>query len=420
VAQRLSVADYQWAAERRLPRLVSDYVDGGAETEATVRGNRRAFTEVRLRPRGAVDPSGVDLKVSVMGGEVSMPVLLAPCGMARVVHPGGDAAAARAAGRAGTIFCLSTMSGHRVEEVVAAAAGAPVWYQLYRVGTHGDAEAALCRARDAGVSAVVVTIDSAVGSLRERDRRNGGLALLGASPWRVSRASLRLLGSPSWLYGRTVDGVYPKLMNALDRDGEPYVLGRNPPPIGLTWEELDLVRRHWQGPIVIKGVLGPEDAVRSVEEGASAIVVSNHGGRQLDTAEATLRVLPEVVAAVEGRCEVLMDGGVRSGIDVIKALSLGAKAVLVGRPWLYGLGADGESGVDGVLAILRDGLQRNLALLGAGSVSTLDARYVRTPADWYHPGWQQSGWHQSGRDQPGRDQPGRDQPDREQLAKDGR
>jgi isopentenyl diphosphate isomerase/L-lactate dehydrogenase-like FMN-dependent dehydrogenase len=179
-----------------------------------------------------------------------------------------------------------------------------------------------------------------------------------------------------------VHGLRPKLMNVIQEDGTPQVLGRGPTPNGLTWEDLAWVKERFGGPIIVKGLLTAEDAAHAVEEGAAAIVVSNHGGRQLDTADATLRALPEIVAAVSGRCEVLVDGGVRSGIDVIKALSLGARAVLIGRPWLFGLAVGGESGIGEVLEVLRTGLTRNLALVGVKKVSELDDRFVRVPADW--------------------------------------
>jgi isopentenyl diphosphate isomerase/L-lactate dehydrogenase-like FMN-dependent dehydrogenase len=380
--QRLSIEDYRRAAERRLPRLVFDYMEGGAETESTVRANRGAYEAVSFRPRGAMDPAGVDIGVSVLGAELQMPILLAPCGMARVVHPRGDLAGARAASRAGTVFVQSTMSGHTVEEVVAEAAGAPVWYQLYRVGPVSRVEQAIDRARDAGVAALVVTIDTAGGSLRERDRRSGGLALLGASRLRAAPHFFPLTRSPRWLAERLADGIRPQLPNIIGEDGKPQILGQGVGPVGLTWADLSWVRRRWSGPIVIKGLVTAEDALRSVEEGAAAVVVSNHGGRQLDGAEATLRALPEVVAAVGGTCEVLVDGGVRSGTDVLKAICLGARAVLVGRPWLYGLAASGDAGVEGALKVLADGVRRNLVLLGAPTLAELDRSYVRAPSEW--------------------------------------
>jgi L-lactate dehydrogenase (cytochrome) len=378
----LTVEDYRQKARRRLPKLVFEYVDGGAETEYTVGANRAAFDSVALRPHGGMDPSGIEIGVSVLGAELSMPVILAPCGSAGVVRSGGDVAGARAAAAAGTIFTHSTMSSDSIEDVVKAANGSPVWYQIYRVGPMSRVEAAIDRARDAGVAALVITFDTSVGSLRVRDKRNGGLALLGKSYVRAIPGFLRLTGSPRWLAEHMVHGLRPKLMNVIQEDGTPQVLGRGPTPNGLTWEDLAWVKERFGGPIIVKGLLTAEDAAHAVEEGAAAIVVSNHGGRQLDTADATLRALPEIVAAVDGRCEVLVDGGVRSGIDVIKALSLGARAVLIGRPWLFGLAVGGQSGIAEVLEVLRTGLNRNLALVGVKKVSELDDRFVRVPAEW--------------------------------------
>lgn len=381
----LSIDDYRKVARRKLPRIVFDYVDGGAETESTVAANRKAFSDVTLRPRGAADPAGTDLTVSVLGTTLSMPVMLAPCGMSCLEHPDGDVAGARAAGRAGTGFVLSTMSGHAVEDVVAAAGGAPVWFQVYRVGPRRQVEQAIDRAQAAGVKALAITIDSSVGSLRERDHRNGARVLLAADKLHGAPHFVKLFTTPRWLATHLAAGLRPKLMNVLQEDGTPQPLGRGAGVTGITWAEVAWIRERWQGPIVIKGLVTAEDAVRSLDEGAAAVVVSNHGGRQLDTADATLRVLPEVVAAIDGRCEVLLDGGVRSGIDVLKALALGARAVLVGRPWLYGLAARGEAGVSGVLEVFREGLRRNMGLLGVTSPSQLDPSYVRAPAEWFQP-----------------------------------
>jgi L-lactate dehydrogenase (cytochrome) len=378
----LTVEDYREAARRRLPKLVFDYIDGGAESEHTVQANRRAFESVALRPHGGMDPSGIEIGVSVLGTDLSMPIILAPCGSAGVVRSSGDLAGARAASAAGTIFTHSTMSSDRIEDVVKAANGAPVWYQVYRVGPMSRVEAAIDRARDAGVAALVITFDTSVGSLRVRDRRNGGLALLGSSYMRAIPGFLRLTGSPRWLADHVIHGLRPKLMNVIQEDGTPQILGRGPTPNGLTWEDLAWIRERFGGPIIVKGLLTGEDAAHAVDEGAAAVVVSNHGGRQLDGADATLRALPEVVAAVNGRCEVLLDGGIRSGTDVIKALSLGARAVLIGRPWLFGLAVAGDAGIGEVLEVLRTGVSRNLALVGVKKVSELDSRFVRVPTDW--------------------------------------
>jgi isopentenyl diphosphate isomerase/L-lactate dehydrogenase-like FMN-dependent dehydrogenase len=256
------------------------------------------------------------------------------------------------------------------------------------VGPMSRVDRAIERARDAGVKALAITFDTSVGSLRERDGRTGGTRLLGTSRLRAAPHFFPLTLAPRWLAAQLANGIRPKLMNVLDEDGRPGVLGQTAPTTGLTWEDLPRIRQLWPGPFLIKGLITAADARRAVEEGASGVIVSNHGGRQLDSADATLRVLPEIVAAVGDRCEVLLDGGVRSGIDVMKAVSLGAKAVLIGRPWVFGLGARGEAGVDGILKVIGDGMRRNMALLGAKSVLELDRSSVRAPAEWFEP----SGW----------------------------
>lgn len=381
----LSVEDYRHRAQRKLPKLVFDFVDGAAESESTMRANQAAFADVTLRPRGGIDPGQIDLRTNLLGHELAMPLFVAPCGMARVVHPGGDRAGAAAAAANGTLFVLSAMSGHPVAEVVAAADGGPVWFQAYHVQDQPTTARAIARARDAGVAALVITIDSAVGSLRERDRRSGGVTILGSSKLAAAPHFVKLVRHPAWLADRLRDGLRPRFMNVLADDLTPAVLGQGLPARGLGWHDLPWIREIWEGPIVVKGVLTGGDARRALDEGAAALVVSNHGGRQLDTADATLRVLPEIVAAVGGRCPVIVDGGIRSGPDVLKALCLGATAVEIGRPWIYGLANGGQTGVSAVLQLFADSIARNLALLGASRPSELDRSFARVPNDWLEP-----------------------------------
>lgn len=377
----LNVDDYRAIARQRLPRVVFDYVDGGAESELTVRANRAAFDEVGLRPRGGTRAATGALQVGVLGERLSMPLVVAPCGGARLVSPAGDVAGARAAGRAGTVFVQSGMSNHPVEEVVAAATG-PVWFQLYDLGSRDRNEALVARAASAGVTALVVTVDCAAGSVRERDRRNGVPALLGTNRAAALPYLPQLLARPRWLAAHLADALVPPLSNVVAEDGRPHVLGRDFIPRSLAFEDMAWLREAWSGPIVVKGVLTPDDAAQAVDAGAAAVVVSNHGGRQLDGAEATLRALPDVVEAVGDRCEVLLDGGIRRGTDVLKAVALGARAVLVGRPWLYGLAVGGEDGVAAVLGLLEDSMARNLALLGCANLDELTRGHVRVPAGW--------------------------------------
>jgi L-lactate dehydrogenase (cytochrome) len=380
----VNIADLRRLAERRLPRAVFDYIDGGADAELTMRENCRVYDDVILRPRNAVAIPQCDLHVTVLGRRLELPFLLAPVGSSRMFYPRGEEVAARAAGAAGTAYILSTLSGCRLEDVKAASTG-PVWYQLYLVGGREVASAAIERARTAGYSALAVTIDTAVSGLRERDVRNGTKELLGAGLTSKLPFLGQFLARPRWLAGFLSDGGLMSFPNVV-------LPGRGPMPYAdvaaaleqstVAWADLDWIREVWKGPIVIKGVLTGDDARRAVDEGAVAMVVSNHGGRQLDGVSATLRALPEVVSAAGGRAEVLLDGGIRRGTDVVKALSLGARAVLCGRAYAYGLGAGGEAGVARAIQILRADLIRTLKLLGCASVSDLDRSYVETSAAW--------------------------------------
>lgn len=374
----VSIPDLRPLAQRRLPRVVFDYLDGGAESEFTLRENCRAFEDVTFRPRHAVSVPTCDLRTRVLGFDLAFPVLLAPVGYSRLMHPEGEVAAARCAGAAGTAYILSTISGHRMEDVKAASNG-PVFYQLYLMGGRGAAEGGIARARAAGFSALVVTIDTPVAGMRERDLRNGMKELMSGSILSKIPFLPQVLSRPGWLLRFLRDGGVPHLPNVV-------VPGQGPMPMvdvgaalassTVTWQDLRWIREAWAGPLVIKGVLTGEDARRAIDEGASAIVVSNHGGRQLDCVPASLQVLPEIVEAVNGRIEVLMDGGVRRGTDVIKAICLGAKAVLVGRAYAYGLAAGGPAGVRRAIEILRTEMERTLKLLGCPSISALDRSYV--------------------------------------------
>ncbi|HEY3119723.1 MAG TPA: alpha-hydroxy acid oxidase [Vicinamibacteria bacterium] len=380
----VNIEDLRRIARRRLPRVVFDYIDGGADGEVTLRENCRAFETVTFRPRCAVATPGCDLRTTVAGAPVSMPVLLAPVGSSRMFYPRGEEVAARAAGAAGTVYILSTLSGCRLEDVKAATSGA-AWYQLYLVGGRDVAMGTIERARAAGFSALVLTIDTPVAGMRERDVRNGTKELLTRRPWPMLPYVWQFLARPGWLASFLADGGLMQFPN-VDIPGQgplPYAdVGAALEQSTVTWRDLRWIRELWSGPIVIKGIHTGEDARRAADEGAAAIVVSNHGGRQLDGVRATLRVLPEVVAAVNGEMDVLLDGGIRRGGDVVKALCLGARAVLVGRAYAYGLGAAGGAGVARAVEILRADLVRTLKLLGCPSIAELDRSYVDAPADW--------------------------------------
>jgi isopentenyl diphosphate isomerase/L-lactate dehydrogenase-like FMN-dependent dehydrogenase len=374
----INIDDLRRAAQRRLPKVVFDYVDGGAEAELTLRENCRVFSDLTLRPRQAVAFADCSLEVRVLGHTLALPAILAPVGYSRLLHPLGELAAAKAAGEAGTIFTLSTISGHPMEKVKAASRG-PVWYQLYFMGGREAAEFAIERVSKAGFSALVVTVDTAVAGLRERDLRNGMKELLAGSLLARLPYLPNILAHPRWLTSFLLDGGVPKLENVVVPNEGPMKLIDVAAALAravITWEDLGWIRQIWKGPIIVKGVLTGDDAKRAADEGAAAVVVSNHGGRQLDGVSSSLRALPEVVAALNGRIDVLMDGGIRRGSDIVKAICLGARAVLIGRAYAYGLGAAGESGVARALEILRADVERTLRLLGCASVSELNSSYL--------------------------------------------
>jgi isopentenyl diphosphate isomerase/L-lactate dehydrogenase-like FMN-dependent dehydrogenase len=374
----VNIADLRNLARRRLPKVVFDYVDGGAEDEVTLRENVAALASVGFRPRQCISVSQCELGTTVLGENLSMPALLAPIGYTRVLHPDGERGAARAAGLAGTGYILSTISGHKLEDVKAATA-VPAWFQLYLVGGREAAEAVMERASKAGFSRLVVTVDTPIAGMRERDHRNGMAQLLGGSILASIPFLPQVLTHPRWLAAFLLDGGVPDLPNIV-------IPGEGPMPLmdvgaalsktAVTWADFKWIRAAWKGPVVVKGILTGDDARCAVDEGAAAVVVSNHGGRQLDYAAASFRVLPEVVEAVGNQVEVLMDGGIRRGSDIIKALCLGARAVLLGRAYAYGLAAAGEAGASRAIEIIRADMERTLKLVGCSSVADLDASYL--------------------------------------------
>jgi L-lactate dehydrogenase (cytochrome) len=379
----VNIADLRAAARRRLPRVVFDYIDGGADAEWTLRENSRVFDDVVFRPRSAVATASVDLRTTVLGQSIELPFLLAPVGSSRLFWPRGEEVAARAAGEAGTIYSLSTLAGCPVRDVKAATRG-PVWYQLYLVGGRDVALGGIARAKEAGCSALVVTVDTPVAGNRERDVRNGTKELVSGAPFTMLPYAFQFLARPRWLAAFLGDGGLMKFPNVMLKDGPmPYAdVGAALEQSTVSWDDFKWIREAWQGPIVVKGVHTADDARQAIDHGAAAMVVSNHGGRQLDGVAPTLRVLPEVLAAVDGRAEVLLDSGIRRGSDVVKALCLGAKAVLIGRAFAYGLGAAGGPGVARAIDILRSGIVRTMKLLGSASVRDLDRSLIDVPAEW--------------------------------------
>jgi len=379
----LNIADLRRAAMRRLPRAVFDYVDGGAERESTLRSNVSVFDELLFRPRGAVASPRANLEAVVLGQRFSLPFLLAPVGSTRLVWPRGEVEAARAAAAAGTAYILSTLAGTSLEEVKAGNDGV-CWYQVYLVGGREVASAAIERARNAGYGALVLTVDTAISGLRERDYRNGIAQLVAANPFRKLPYVWQILSRPGWFLSYLADGGLMQFPNVVLPDGPMRyaAVAAALEQSVVSWADLKWIRELWKGSIIIKGILTAEDAERAVDEGAAAVIVSNHGGRQLDGVFPTLRALPEVAAAVRGRIEVLMDGGIRRGSDVVKALLLGARAVLIGRAYVYGLAAAGAPGVSRAIEILTADLNRTLRLLGCASLADLDPSMVEVPFDF--------------------------------------
>ena len=369
-------------AKRRLPRMVFDYIDGGAEREWTLWENTRAYTDVLLRPRSAVATTRCDLSTTVLGLGIDVPFILAPVGSSRMFYPRGEEAAAAAAGDAGTIYTLSTLSGCKMEDVKAATTG-NAWYQLYLVGGRDVAMGAIARAKQCGYKALVVTIDTPVAGMRERDSRNGVKQLLARNLSTVPYLG-QMIARPGWLYTYFNDGGLMSFPNIVIND-EPmgYAdVGAALEASMTSWTDFTWIREAWGGPIIAKGVHTADDARKAVDHGASAVVVSNHGARQLDGVAPTIRVLPEVVQAVKGQVEVLLDGGIRRGSDIVKAVCMGARAVLIGRAYAYGLGAGGHAGVAKALTILEADVIRTMKLLGAGAIKDLDATFVDVPSEW--------------------------------------
>lgn len=377
VARAVNIADLRRMAEARLPAVVFDYLDGAAEDEATCRENCQAFKDWIFRPRHGVELKALDLGKTVMGQRLEWPALLAPIGYSALMHPDGEVGVARAAGRAGTGAILSTISGARMEDL--AATGTPTFMQIYLLAGREAGEAILARAEASGIKGLFLTVDTPVAGLRERDFRNGMNELMGRNLLAKLPFVGDLLMHPAWLATYLGGARMTHLPNVVTEEGPlplsdvAKVLSRSV----VTWDDLAWIRKQWKGPIAIKGILTGDDARRACDGGADAVVVSNHGGRQLDGVAASLDALPEVVGAVGDSCEVLMDGGIRRGADIVKALALGARAVLIGRGYAYGLAAGGERGVDRALAILRADLVRTMKLLGCPSLGDLDQAYLQ-------------------------------------------
>jgi L-lactate dehydrogenase (cytochrome) len=376
-----NVEDARKMASRALPRVLFDYMEGAADDERTKAENALAFERVTFRPRAAVAIPTPDLAKNVLGADLSLPVIIAPCGGVRLFHRDGDRVLTRVVGQFGTATITSTAIGTEVEDIAAEATG-PLWFQLYFRGGRKGAEYLVDRVQRAGYQALFVTVDSASKGNHERLSRYRIPWPLEITPSTALRLAPQLLARPRWFAGYLRDGLPTSFESNLEGDGPnprskaavddvPLVASACP-----TWEDFAWIRELWKGPLVVKGVLTGEDAMRAVDVGADGVVVSNHGGRQLDGSPATLRVLPEVRDAVGDRTTVLIDGGIRRGTDVLKALALGANAAMIGRAYLYGLGAAGGAGVTRILELFRQDLVRSMRSLGCASVNSIDASYV--------------------------------------------
>lgn len=370
-----NIADFREAARRRLPRFLFEYMDGGSYGEVTLGRNVSDLAQIALRQRVLRDVSRIDLSTRVFGNDWSLPMALAPIGLAGLNARRGEVQAVRAANKAGVPFTLSTVSACPIGEV-AAASSAPFWFQLYMIRDRAFMKDLLDQAVAAGCSALVFTVDMPVPGSRYRDYRTGlaGAPGLKGAAWRAAQAAVR----PAWawdvgLCGRPhhLGNVAPVLQGRTGiEDFFAWMRGNFDPSI--SWRDLDFIRSVWKGPLIIKGILDPEDARAAAELGADGIVVSNHGGRQLDGVLSTARALPPIADAVGDRLTVLADGGVRSGLDVVRLLALGAHGVLLGRAWAYALAARGEAGVTAMLALIEAEMRVAMALTGCTRIADIN------------------------------------------------
>jgi L-lactate dehydrogenase (cytochrome) len=372
-----NVMDLRDRARRRIPRAIFDYADRGSYDELTINENRRALDAVTLRQRVMVDVSAQTLASEILGEPVAMPLAIAPTGLTGLFHPNGEAHGARAAAKAGIPFCLSTMSILSIEDV-AELSGAPFWFQLYVMRDRDFSASLIARAESAGCSALMLTLDLQVQGQRHRDLKNG----LSVPPRLTFANALDMASKPAWAFGMlgARRRSFGNLEEQLKRAGtlktlSAWIATQFDP--SLTWSDVAWVRAQWPGKLILKGVMDAEDARRAADTGADAVVVSNHGGRQLDGAAASIACLPEVVEAVGDRMEVLFDGGVRSGQDVFKALAYGAKSCLIGKAFLWALAAGGEAGVTQALGFIRKELAVTMALTGVSDVRDIGPGVLR-------------------------------------------
>jgi len=375
----LNIDDLRLAARRHLPRTIFEFLDGGSQDEITLRRNRTDFERWAFTTRVMTDVSKRDLSTTVLGTPLAFPLILAPTGLAGILRRQGELAASRAAAKAGVPYCLSTMATCSIEQIAEAS---PVdrWFQLYVLRDRGITKSMIDRARASGCKALVLTVDTKVQGPRERDMRNG----FTVPPKFTLGTMVDFVRHFGWLMNvgmgpkvtfRNFEGTAARNASAVTITQ--FIAGQY--DLSVSWKDLEWFKAVWGGPVAVKGILSAEDARIAVDHGADALIVSNHGGRQLDGAMSAIRALPDVVDAVQGRAEVILDGGVRRGADVVKALALGARACMTGRAWLYGLAAGGEGGVTRALDILRHEIDLCMTLLGRTTVPELDRTVLVTP-----------------------------------------
>ena len=364
-------------ARKRLPRMVFDYIDGGSDDEITLARNDNRYGDYELNFKSLVDISKIELDTTIMGAPSKAPIIVTPTAAQRLFNPrAGEAAVARAARKAGLVYCLSTLASTTIEDIASHTDG-PKWFQVYVWKDRAIVEKALERARSAGFTGLILTVDVPVAGNRERDHLNA----FTIPPKINARTVSQILARPGYLWDMATT---PQILAAnwadMDTGGMGVIEFLNSQfDRTVTWEDAKWIKEAWGGPFAIKGIARPDDARRCLDAGADAVWISNHGGRQLDTSPATIDTLPDIVAAVRGQADIILDGGIRRGTDIIKALALGADAVAVGRPYLFGLGAAGEAGVTRALDILLSALERDMALVGASRLSDLTPDFVRIP-----------------------------------------
>jgi len=377
VSRAVNIDDLRTGARRALPRMIFDYIDGGADDEITLRWNTERIRAHELVWDSLVDVSKIDMSTRIMGSDIKLPFVLSPTALQRMFHHLGERAAAAAAGKAGIPYSLSTLGTTTVEDVGKATPG-PKWYQIYVWKDHGLVREILARAKAAGFTGAILTVDLPVAGHRERDDRSGF-----SVPPRMTPSTIwQTIQRPKWLYNLLTSPRMGPANYPAANDGDPRNLAgqiSDQYDQSVTWKDAAWMIEAWGGPFAIKGISHAEDARRVIDIGASCVWVSNHGGRQLETSPATIDMLPEIVNAVAGQAEIIMDSGIRRGTDIVKALALGATAVAIGRAYLYGLAAGGEAGVSRAIQILADDVKRTMQLIGAKDIKSIARRHVRLP-----------------------------------------